>query len=253
MTVIDAHAHILPKGGQGATRVVMPFGDAVGVVARNRQLGVNQTCVSAWTAIWGDYELGNRDTFEAMRAFPNEIFGYAVLDPNYVNDWDAVCRYYHEEQGFRGMKPYFPRMGVPYNDARFEPWWEYGNRHHLFALMHPSDNFKAEIADLAARFPDIHFLLAHSGWSWPVAREHIELAQRFANCFLEITFTSVTSGVIEFMVRELGSKRVLYGSDAPMRDPAPQFGWVVYADISEAARRDILGRNMQRILQRVKL
>lgn len=253
ISVVDAHAHIAQKGGRGAAMVAMNEADAKGVVERNRKLGVKKTCVSAWTAIWTDYKLGNEDTILALREFPEEIVGYAVLDPNYVVDWQAECRYYYEECGFRGMKPYWPRMGVPYNDPRYDPWWQYGNEHHLFALMHPSDNFKEEMPDLAERFPNINFLLAHSGWTWGHARMHVEMAKRFPNCFLEITFTSVTNGTIEYMVREVGSERVLYGSDAPMRDPFPQFGWVVYADISEEDKRNILGRNMQRILSQVKL
>lgn len=251
--VIDAHAHILQQDTHGAAMVVMPRGDARGVVERNRKLGVTKTCVSAWTAIWTDYKLGNEDTRQALIDFPEQIVGYAVLDPNYVTDWQAESRYYYEDCGFQGMKPYWPRMAIPYNDPRFKPWWEYGNAHHLFALMHPSENFKAEMMDLAQNFPNITFLLAHSGWTWKTAREHVELARTFPNCFLEITFTSVLNGSIEYMVREAGAERVIYGSDAPMRDPAPQFGWVVYADISEAAKRMILGENMQKILNRVRL
>ncbi|MFN3398613.1 MAG: amidohydrolase family protein, partial [Sulfurimicrobium sp.] len=242
-----------PRGTRGAAMVVMNEGDGRGVIERNRRLGVKQTCLSAWTAIWTDYELGNEDTRQAMLEFPEEITGYAVLDPNYVTDWDRELRYYYEACGFRGMKPYFPRMAVPYNDPRFTPWWEYGNAHRLFALMHPSDNFKQEMPELARRYPRVNFILAHSGWTWTVARQHVALAKEFPNCFLEITFTSVTSGVIEYLVRELGAERVLYGSDAPMRDPFPQFGWVAYANISEEDKRNILGRNMQQILAQVKL
>ena len=253
MTVIDAHAHIVQKGGRGAAMVAMNEADAKAVVERNRKLGVKKTCVSAWTAVWTDYKLGNADTMLALQEFPDEIIAYAVLDPNYVIDWEAECRHYYEECGFQGMKPYFPRMGVPYNDPRYDPWWDYGNDHHLFALMHPSDNFREEMFDLAARFPNVNFLLAHSGWSWRQVRMHVDIAKNFPNCFLEITFTSVTNGSIEYMVKELGSERVLYGSDAPMRDPFPQFGWVVYADISEEDKRNILGRNMQKILSDVKL
>lgn len=253
MLVIDGHAHITQKGSRGASRVAMNQADATAVVARNRRIGVDITCVSAWTAIWGDYELGNKDTIEALNEFPNEIVGYAVLDPNYVIDWDKECKTYHEECGFAGMKPYYPRMKIPYNDKQFDPWYEYGNEHHLFCLLHYSDDFKKEVLDIAERYPNINFLLAHSGTSWKVAREHVEIAKQRNNVFLEITFTAVLSGSIEYMVGELGSERVIYGSDAPMRDPYPQFGWVVYADIAENDKRNILGNNMQRILRRVKL
>lgn len=253
MLVIDAHAHITHKGVRGATRVAMNQADAAAVVERNRRIGVDKTCVSAWTAIWGDYKLGNEDTRQALIEFPDAIVGYAVLDPNYVTDWDEECHYYHEECGFLGMKPYYPRMNIPYNDKLFEPWYKYGNAHHLFCLLHYSDNFKEEVCGIAGRYPNISFLLAHSGTSWKVAREHVEIAKEFTNCYLEITLTSVTSGVIEYMVQELGSERVLYGSDTPMRDPFPQFGWVAYTDISEEDKRNILGRNMERILAKVKL
>jgi predicted TIM-barrel fold metal-dependent hydrolase len=251
--VIDAHAHILPEGGRGAAMITMNQGDAKAVIDRNQKIGVDKTCVSSWTAVWGDYELGNRDTLQAMKAFPEQVVGYAVLDPNYVTNWEVALKYYYKATGFRGIKPYFPRMQIPYDDPLFEPWWEYGNRHRLFALMHPSDNFGEEMTNLAGRYPNIQFLLAHSGWSWKVACEHVALAKEFPNCHMEITFTSVTSGVIELMVRECGSERVIYGSDVPMRDPFPQFGWVAYADISEEEKRNILGRNMQHILEQVRL
>lgn len=251
--IIDAHAHIVQPGGKGASRVAMNRADAQAVVERNRRIGVNKTCVSAWTALWGDYELGNQDTLQAMRAFPQEIVGYAVLDPNYVTDWEHACRYYHQECGFLGMKPYYPRMKVPYNDPLFAPWYRFGDEHNLFCLLHYSDKFKQEVSDIAAQYPNIAFILAHSGTSWKVAREHVALAKQFPNIFLEITFTSVLNGVIEFMVGEMGSERVLYGSDAPMRDPYPQFGWVAYADLAEEDKRNILGRNMEKILARVRL
>ncbi|MCG8606757.1 amidohydrolase, partial [bacterium] len=70
MTVIDAHAHIVQKDGRGAAMVVMNEADARGVVERNRKLGVKKTCISAWTAIWSDYKLGNKDTQLAAQEFP---------------------------------------------------------------------------------------------------------------------------------------------------------------------------------------
>ena len=252
MPIIDAHAHIVQPGGRGAAGIFMNAADARAVVERNRKIGVRQTCISAWTAIWGDYRTGNEDTRRAMEELGEAVIGYAVLDPNYVTDWDQELDYYYRRHGFLGLKPYYPRMRVPYNDPRFEPWWEFANTHHLFALMHPSDHFIQEMEDLASRYPNIRFLLAHSGWTWQVARQHIELARRFPNCYLEITFTSVLNGVIEFMVREVGSERVVYGSDAPMRDPFPQFGWVAYADISEQDKRNIFYLNMQNILNNVR-
>jgi predicted TIM-barrel fold metal-dependent hydrolase len=253
MTVIDAHAHFTKKGSMGATRVFMNEADVAGLVERNKRLGVDKTAASPWTGIWTDHHLGNEDTIEGLREFPDNLVGYAVFDPHYVEDWEAELKYCYETHGMKGIKAYWPRTGIPYNDRKLDPWWEYGNKHHLFAKMHPSDNFVEEMHDLAQRFPNVNFLLAHSGWTWKHCREHVALCKAYPNCFCEITFTAVLNGTIEWMVEQLGSGRVIYGSDAPMRDPFPQFGWVVYADISEDAKRDIIGRNMEKIIAKVKL
>ncbi len=86
--------------------------------------------------------------------------------------------------------------------------------------------------------------------TYETMKKHVELARKFKNVFCEITYTSVTNAVIEHMVREIGSEKVIYGSDTAMRDPIPQFGWLAYADISESDKRNILGRNMRKIIDR---
>ncbi|MEK6570880.1 MAG: amidohydrolase family protein, partial [Bacteroidota bacterium] len=150
------------------------------------------------------------------------------------------------------LKPYYPRTFIPYNDKMWFPWFEYGNRHRFFALIHPSDNLVKEMLDTAARFPNISFLLAHSGASFKDARKAIEVAKRRKNVYLEITLTAVTYGVIEFMVDELGADRVVFGTDQPLRDPIPQFGWMAYTRLSEKDKRKIFGENMQRIIARCR-
>ena len=208
------------------------------------------TCVSSWTGVWSDYERGNEVTRQAILDFPQNIIGYATLDPNYVQDWQTEINRCHEDYEMKGLKPYFPRNKIPYNDARYAEWFAYGNQHRLFSLMHMSDNFMVEMEDLAAKYPEISFLLAHCGMSYETARKHVNLCKKFGNIFCEITYTAVMNGIIEYMVRELGSERVLYGSDTSMRDPFPQFGWVAYADISESDKRNLFGRNMRKIIDR---
>ena len=81
--------------------------------------------------------------------------------------------------------------------------------------------------DLIPRYPDMWFILAHTGGSFGAARDGIEVAKKFPNVSLEITLTSVTYRVIEFMVSHVGADRVLFGTDQPMRDPIPRNsdGW----------------------------
>ncbi len=110
----------------------------------------------------------------------------------------------------------------------------------------------AEVNDLAEKYPEISFILAHSGASFHDARLAMEVALKHKNVFLEITLTSVTYRVIEFMVHHLGADRVLFGTDQPMRDPIPQFGWMAYTHCSYEEKKKMFGLNMQKIIRRVR-
>jgi predicted TIM-barrel fold metal-dependent hydrolase len=44
----------------------------------------------------------------------------------------------------------------------------------------------------------------------------------------------------------------LFGTDQPMRDPIPQFGWVAYSHCTLAQKRRIFGENMRKIQRRVR-
>lgn len=250
--VIDAHCHLNEDGALSVGFKYQPFGDAKSIIERGKLIGIQKMCISSWMGIWADYELGNEIIYSAVKRFPQHYIGYATLEPTYVKDWKAELKKVYEHYGFKGLKPYYPRTFIPYNDKLWYPWFEYGNKHRFFALIHPSDNLVKEMLDTAAMFPQISFLLAHSGASFKDARKAIEVAKQRKNVYLEITLTAVTYGVIEFMVEELGADRVVFGTDQPLRDPIPQFGWLAYTRLSEKDKRKIFGENMEKIIARCR-
>lgn len=255
ITVIDAHTHLVHDGGQGVGSIPMPQGDAENMIRRNRRMGIRKFATSAWVGIWADCEEGNKVVKSAMDRFPDEVIGYATLDPNYLpgEEFERAIQLVHGEWGFRGIKPYHPRVRIPYNSPKYDPWYRYGNEHQLFCLLHSSGgSFLNDAADISKRYPEINFILAHSGGDFPTARERLPLVRERDNVYLEITLTPVTYGVIEYMVESVGAEKVLFGTDAPMRDPLPQFGWLCYSYCSDEQLVLMLGENMNRILKRCR-
>jgi predicted TIM-barrel fold metal-dependent hydrolase len=55
-------------------------------------------------------------------------------------------------------------------------------------------------------------------------------------------------GILERAVKEIGSDRVLYGSDFTINDPSGPITRVRNAFLSEADRENILFRNIDRLL-----
>jgi predicted TIM-barrel fold metal-dependent hydrolase len=253
MLVIDAHAHMSHDGAGGVGFIHLPYGDAKSMVERAKLMGIQKMCVSGFLAVWVDYDEGNDIVWDAMKRYPRFYCGYAALQPQYVKDWKKELHKVHRKYRMGGMKPYHPRTNLPYNDLLWAPWFEYGNRINAYALIHPSPNVVAEVNDIAPKYPNIAFIIAHSGASFADARKGIEMAQKNPNVYLEITLTSVTYRVIEFMVEHIGADRVLFGTDQPMRDPIPQFGWMAYSHCTPAQKKKMFGLNMQRILKKVKL
>ncbi len=249
--VIDPHTHVLHDGLMGSGTVAMPHGDAEHMILRNRRLGVDRFCCSSWIGIWIDYRRGNELIHDLTERYPDDIIGYATIDPKKSDDLAADIALCHDTYSFPGLKPYNPRVGLPYNSPLYDPWYKKGNEIGGFVKLHQTaigDRFLDEIDDIATRYPNMNYLLAHSAWTWEVARERADFARSRPNVFLDLTFTSVLHGVIEFFVEEGLADRVLYCTDAPMRDPIPQFGWVAYSRIAEVDKEKIFGGTMLRVL-----
>jgi len=250
--VIDAHAHISHDDAVGTGFMHQPFSDDKSMFERAKLMGIDAMCISSWIGIWTDYEDGNEIVRNAMTRYPNFYHGYATLQPQYVKNWEADLRKVHEQYKMQGIKPYNPRTNIPYNDKLWAPWFEYGNRMNAYVLLHPSPNFTAEINEIAPKYPNLSMIIAHCGSSFDTARQGIDAALKFPNVFLEITLTAVTYRVIEFMVKHVGAERVLFGTDQPMRDPIPQFGWMAYSHCTFEEKTKMFGLNMKKIIEGVK-
>lgn len=249
--VFDSHTHFLEDGGCCGGGYAMVDGDLAHMAALNDRIGVNDYCVAPWLGIWTDSEAGNRIALN-MAARDPRVHPYVLIDPNYVEDVEGEAYRYHIEHRMPGMKMFYARTRVRYNDPVFDPWWKIADENGLFGLMDSGDYplYLKDMEDLAQRYPHVSLFLDHAGRNFATAEEYAQLAKQYENVYLQLTYTSVPEGVIEYLYQEGLAHKTLYGTDAPMRDPRPQLGWVAFADIPMAEKRLILGGNMQRILKR---
>ncbi|MDA0747003.1 MAG: amidohydrolase family protein [bacterium] len=255
--IIDGHAHVLHEGGQTAGARLMYDGDAAGMIEVNHWCGIDRVAMMSWSGpVCVDAADGNEIVYRAMERFGDEVIGVAVIDPTHMSqeEMEAEIRLRYLEQGFVGMKPYH-QMNLHYDNEMFTPWWEFGNKHQLYALIHTMAYTGGVpcVERLAARFPEVSWLIAHAGKSWAYAEEVAALIQTHRNVYAEITYTAVTNGSLEFFTEVGLEDHVIFGTDAPMRDPRQQLGWVVWANLPVETRQKMLHGNFQRILDRVKL
>jgi predicted TIM-barrel fold metal-dependent hydrolase len=109
----------------------------------------------------------------------------------------------------------------------------------------PGESSPMDLAALAARHPKATLICGHTGGQWELG---IRVVRHLPNVAIGIAGSDPTAGFVEMAVRELGPRRVIYGSDVPGRSFASQLAKVMGADIAEADRRLILGENLRRLL-----
>jgi predicted TIM-barrel fold metal-dependent hydrolase len=256
--VLDSHTHLIEDGGATGSGMPMLRADIDSMISSYRALGIRKMTIAPWVGInGGDAETGNLIAEETIHRYPEQVNAFVRIDPNYTKDIKAEAHKWHLEKRFKGMKPYYFSSHINYTHPVYEPWWRLGNDLQLFALVDPgliADNdYVEQIDELAQRYPEVNLFMDHAGRSFEIAEQYAEVARRYPNVTLQLTYTTVTLGVIEYLVKEVGADKILFGTDSPMRDPRPQVGWLAYANLTMEEKKKIFGGNFERILERCLL
>ena len=104
--------------------------------------------------------------------------------------------------------------------------------------------------DRIAAGPKLNRLVAtlicgHTGGDW---ERGLRAIRPWKNVYADLAGSDPVAGYTEMAVRELGARRVLYGSDVGGRSFASQLAKVFGAEIPESAKRLILGENLKHLL-----
>jgi hypothetical protein len=147
------------------------------------------------------------------------------------------------------------------SDIRMDPMMEIAESLDVPVLQHAWDTKgrpaikpsadKAEIdgddvAHLARRFPRVRIQMAHLTG---VGRRGVDAVKDCPNVWVDTSGGQPTAEMTEYAVNQLGSERVIYGSDFPIRDLHASLGKVLGAHISEQAKERILALNWETMMR----
>ncbi|GAB3814991.1 amidohydrolase family protein [Kribbella italica] len=244
--VIDVHAHLGPyslfhipePGARQMVDVMDRTGTQVAVVAANR--GIQQ-----------DAHLGNTETLAAVDAHPGRIAAYAVINP--WQDPDRELERLAADDRFVGIKVHPSLHQYPVTGARYAAVWAFAAETGCPVLSHSEHRSAYDAPVLfetvADRYPDAQVILGHAGISPAGVDEAVAAASRHSSLWLEVCGSQMTGQLITGMVEQVGSRRVLFGSDFPFIDQRMSLGRVVYASLTEDEREDVLGGNAHRLFR----
>lgn len=243
--IIDMHGHL------GRFNFCIPDLSPQSVVHAMDRLGVARIVCSSMRSMGMHVESGNREVARAMQAYPGRILGYASLWPAEPQDArDEAQRCF--DQGFVGLKLH-NSSGFAYTDPGFGAALELADQSRRLVLLHTwgQDGEFDQVRELAARYPQAAFVLAHAGAN-ATEQEYGALAHEFENVCLDLCMSAAPRGIVERLVAAAGVNKVVWGSDALFLSQSHQLGKVLGARVSDDDKIAILSTNAQRILDRIR-
>lgn len=243
--IIDCHCHM------GYYHVFnAPHNTKEGLLESMDSLGIDYACVTAHASIGPDYRHGNDMVKEAVTVHPDRFFGYVTVNPNFPEDMQNELDRCFDVPGFIGIKTHPACHGQPIDYKNYRAAFETADKKGCPFLIHTWGAANVvTVSKLADDYTNIIFIIGHGGADTPGFEKAIEVVASRKNLYIDVAISNVREGNVEWLVKEMGSKKILFGSDMPFFDPRPAFGRVAFADISENEKKDIFGLNMKAILK----
>jgi uncharacterized protein len=171
-------------------------------------------------------ESDDATTAACVRSYPDKFVGFAYADPCRP-DCIELLRHAVEELGLKGVK-YGPIYnGVPLDDPRMTPIYDYCVQNDLPLTMHMGTTFgrntplelgrAIHVDPVARRWPDLKMVLAHMGHPW--YEECIVVVRKHPNVFAEVSalfyrpwqFWNILVTAQEYLVID----KIFWGTDFP--------------------------------------
>lgn len=247
---IDSHAHAGPSGGY----VLKAQEEAKQIKLALKTMdsvGIDTMIISGLQALMGGPVEGNDLLESFLTPVSARLKGYVTFNPFYAKELVPRLDRYFAGSVFVGFKTLCDYWNIPINDPRFNPMWEYANRHRLPVLNHTWDGVRdtpAMLTDVVKRYPHVQFLLGHSGGGSAGREEAVTLARNNKNVFLEWCGSFCCTTPWEDTLSQVGPRQVVFGTDAMAHDINWELGRLLSLNVPDTVLVPILGGNMRRIL-----
>ena len=221
------------------------------------RMGISRLCVFmgmnwSFDPTPQDFRRQNDEALQALSHWHHRAFGFVYVNPKHVKESLAEIDRCIRDGPMVGIKLW---VALRANNTGLDPIIERAIELKAVVFQHtwikitgnlPGESTPMDLAALAARHPRATIICGHAGGDWEQGIRAVRAQKHVA---VDLGGGDPAAGVSEMAVREPGAERVIYGSDAGGRSFASQLAKVQGADISDEAKRLILGANLKRLLE----
>jgi len=243
MKIIDVHAHY----GKWFFPIEADSVDAI--LKMMKKNGIIKTILSSSLALLYDFHEGNARLAAAINDHP-QLYAYLFLNPNYVREsLFEMEKYLSESPKFLGLKFYSDGyIGQPLDCDGHRKFLEILQKKYPYGVVLAhcySYSTALQLLELAKDFPKLNFIMGHMGGDeW---RETLGIVKQVNNVYLELCSGVPVLGKIEETVSEVGTEKIMFGSDLTLHNPSWTLGMIENAQIPDEKKTLILHGNAARL------
>ena len=249
-SIFDAHLHIPSDNGEVfqwnlITKTMPEF------VAYLDRCGVRRGVISSARSNVAqtpeDYRQGNREAARYAEKYRGRFQASCVITPFRIDEALREIEECHKQLGFRWLGEFCNYMThYQYDTPEWAEVMKFAARLKMVIQIHTN---VTEMRHLAANFPENTIVFPHFGASQKDVFDRIAIVAEHKNTCIDVSGSGIERvGILEKAVKEIGSDRVLYGSDFTINEPSAVIARVKNAFLTPADRENILFRNVERLL-----
>lgn len=248
--LIDMHCHLGPYSS-----LYIPYlnedEQVVHYQKTMKSMGVDYSAVSMLRGLASGDLTSNLDLYKYMQ-HDKKLLGWVTYIPSLAREsLDIADRCFSLSSQYIGIKVHPEINGCSINDESYIPMWEYANDRGAIVLAHAwgPHSDPSMFRGIAAEYPNATILLGHCGGLEPEISVALQLANEFDNVYLDLNGAFIYSRVwLESIVPKVDSSKLLFSSDTMFNNICWEIGNVVFANIADSVKLDILGLNANRLL-----
>jgi len=196
------------------------------------------------------------DSFEKLRDFcslaPGRFYAYSSPHPDWGDFYTALSKQCADPL-VTGIKLHPVVHEKPFDCKQYHYACEVGAEHNIPLLFHTWGIADIDaICALADKYPKTNFFAGHSGGEAAAVAYAVKKSAERDNLYLDTACSFVWQGAIEYMVKNAGAEKVIFGSDAYWNSMEAAIGRVLVAEIPEEAKILIIGKNALKLFNRIK-
>ena len=246
--IIDTHMHLGKPPGF--------FSGAYSAKSLIESMDMNNIalgCISSYDSIGQNAAKGNEDIIRLANGYPGRFEGQLGINPNYPGQVDTILSEAKKNNFFTQIKLHPDFHKYPISGEQYHKAYRIADSLSMIVLLHTwGEKDVAQVYEIAREYKNMMIMIGHAGGTLEGIKAAISVTQKTDNTYLDFTLSYNYQGLIEWMVKEAGAYRILFGSDATFNSQSAALGKIIYADITDEDKLKILGQNMKKILEHSK-